>query len=126
MLDIEVVLVVEDGHRLAVVRGLASVLSALGRDGDGGEIDLLVHVGCLRRSSSHRVALCVARELCVKFVGGFWRFAAAQKSEEVCVLEKNQEKKIGALSMAGIQKSRGSSGGMDVAAVRGKKKLQWR
>lgn len=112
MLDVEVILVVEDRHRLAVVHGLASVLSALGGDGNGGEIDLLVHVGCLRRSSSHCVAICVARELC-EVCGWFGDLMVCSRKERrgVCFGEE-PGKKIGALSMAGIRKSRGSGGGM--------------
>lgn len=70
VLDIEVIFVVEDRHGLAVVLGLAAVLSALGGDGDGGEIDLLVHVGCLRRSSSHCRYLC--RVGVCEVLGGRW------------------------------------------------------
>lgn len=70
VLDIEVIFVVEDRHGLAVVLGLAGVLSALGGDGDGGEIDLLVHVGCLRRSSSHCCYL--GRAGVCEVLGGLW------------------------------------------------------
>ena len=42
MLDIEVVLVVEDGDLITLLSGFRGLLS-LWRDGDGGEIDLLRH-----------------------------------------------------------------------------------
>lgn len=49
MLDIEVILVVEDGNGFVGVissrlgGGAVRVVAALGRDGDGGEVDLLRH-----------------------------------------------------------------------------------
>lgn len=121
MLDIEVVLVVEDRHRLAVVHGLASVLSALGRDGDGGEIDLLVHVGCLRRSSSHCVAICVARESCEVVCG---LVVCSRKERRGVCFGEEPGKKIGALSMAGV-KNRGAAA-VGCSSKGEKKKLQWR
>lgn len=47
MLDIEVLLVVEDGDGLVVLGGgsVAVGVAALGADRDGGEIDLLGHGG---------------------------------------------------------------------------------
>lgn len=46
MLDIEVLLVVEDGDGLVVLDGGVAVgVAALGADRDGGEIDLLGHGG---------------------------------------------------------------------------------
>lgn len=53
MLHIKVVLVVENGHGLAVVLGFASVLLAVRRDGNGGQVDLLVHIGGFGRGRSH-------------------------------------------------------------------------
>lgn len=54
VLDGEVVLVVEHSHRLSVILGLgAPVLAVAGGDGDGGKVDLLVHVRCVNRSGSH-------------------------------------------------------------------------
>lgn len=54
VLDSEVVLVVEHSHRLSIILGLgASVLAVARGDGDGGKVDLLVHVRCVNRSSSH-------------------------------------------------------------------------
>lgn len=51
MLDIEVVLIVEDGHRLAVSSSIGGsairLVPAIGRNGDGRKIDLLGHVGKL-------------------------------------------------------------------------------
>ena len=61
---IEVLLVVEDGHRVARIlgrRGRGGV-TAIGRDGDGGEVDLLGHLD--KRCS-------VAR-------GGFWMRVAGR------------------------------------------------
>lgn len=78
VLDGEVVLVVEDGHHLAIIllrtarsSGSGGVVAALWRDGDGGQIDLLRHLesvvgvwglvvgcfGCLcgRRSRKYRL-----------------------------------------------------------------------
>lgn len=51
VLDIEVVFVMEHSDVL-VVLGIGSGL-ALGIDGDGGEIDLLVLLGCLDSSGGH-------------------------------------------------------------------------
>lgn len=49
MLDVEVILVVEDGDGLAGgssgISGGGGVVAALGRDRDGGQIDLLSHLG---------------------------------------------------------------------------------
>lgn len=52
VLDIEVILVVEDGDGLAGggrggIGGGRGVVAALGRDGDGGQIDLLSHLGLM-------------------------------------------------------------------------------
>lgn len=52
MLDVEVILVVEDSDGLAGgrgggVSGGGGVVAALGRDGDGGQIDLLGHLGLM-------------------------------------------------------------------------------
>lgn len=45
MLDVEVVLVVEDGDELVGILRSASIdVAALGRDGDRGEINLLRHL----------------------------------------------------------------------------------
>lgn len=54
VLDIEVIFVVEHSHRLAAVLDLARILDAVGRDGDGRKIDLLVHVWRFRHSSHCR------------------------------------------------------------------------
>ena len=53
MLDVEVVLVVEDGDGLAVVFGVGAAVIAVGGDGDGRKIDLLVQVGRFSRNGSH-------------------------------------------------------------------------
>lgn len=53
MLDVEVVLVVEDGDGLAVVLGVGAAVIAVGGDGDGRKIDLLVQVGRFSRNGSH-------------------------------------------------------------------------
>lgn len=50
VLDVEVILVVEDGDRLGLSRGSSiargrSVVAALGRHGDGRQVDLLGHLG---------------------------------------------------------------------------------
>lgn len=51
MLDVEVILVVEDGDGLAGrgsgsgIGGGGGVVAALGRDRDGGQVDLLSHLG---------------------------------------------------------------------------------
>ena len=49
MLDIEVLLVVEDGDGLVILGllsgGVAVGVAALGADGNGGEVDLLGHGG---------------------------------------------------------------------------------
>lgn len=51
MLDVEVILVVEDGDGLAGggsgIGGGGGVVAAFGRDGDGGQIDLLGHLGVM-------------------------------------------------------------------------------
>lgn len=57
VLDVEVVLVMEDGDGLAAVGGGSGsgVLLSVGGDGDGREIDLLIHVGgCLSSRSGMR------------------------------------------------------------------------
>lgn len=44
MLDVEVVFVVEDSDRCVI--GVSGRLLPVGGDGDGGEVDLLVHLCC--------------------------------------------------------------------------------
>ena len=63
MLHVEVVLVVEDGYDVAILlRGGGGVgLVAVGRDGDGGEVDLLSHLEMccqLRMSGLMRMRGC--------------------------------------------------------------------
>lgn len=53
MLNVEVVLVVEDGDGLAVVLGVGAAVIAVGGDRDGRKIDLLVQVGRFSRNGSH-------------------------------------------------------------------------
>lgn len=53
VLDIEVGLVVEDGDGLAVRAGLTTLLVAGGRDGDRGQVNLLVHAVALCGGGSH-------------------------------------------------------------------------
>lgn len=56
VLDVEVVLVVEDGDGLAIIGlGVTALFLAVGGDGDCRQVDLLVHVGRFGRRSSHTV-----------------------------------------------------------------------
>lgn len=45
VLNIEVILIVENSHRLVTVLGLGALTLAIGRDGDCGKVNLLVHIG---------------------------------------------------------------------------------
>jgi len=56
VLDVEIVLVVEDGDELAVVVFcLGAILVTIWGDGYGGEIDLLVHLWHFRFTGSHYI-----------------------------------------------------------------------
>lgn len=65
MLHVEVVLVVENGDRLVVVLDIGRILLASGVDGDGGEVDLLVHLGGVSYSGGHFVGFLSA--------GSWWK-----------------------------------------------------
>jgi hypothetical protein len=54
VLDVKVVLVVENSDGLVILH-VGRIFLASGVDGDGGEVDLLVHLGGFCYGGSHRV-----------------------------------------------------------------------
>lgn len=60
MLHVEVVLVVENGDGLVVVLDIGRILLASRVDRDGGEVDLLVHLGGVSYSGGHFVGFLFA------------------------------------------------------------------
>lgn len=62
VLDVEVVLVVEDGDGIVATLAVGNILLAVGVDGDGRQVDLLVHLGGFGCGSGHcawwRVCCC--------------------------------------------------------------------